>query len=244
MDRKIRIRKRDGRLIQGILTPGHVRDGRLVIITTHLSYWSNLHPFNQLLARELSKAGFPVLRFSFYGVTKSSENSSSVTIRSQVADLRDVIAYARKNGYENMAVVGPSLGGTVAALACDRRIRTLVLVNPVFDTRILYHRYRASEESHGVAVVRRAGVSKAIGKEMWKEFGKLKLDGYVRRLACPVLVVYGAADSLVPISDIRRYYRMVESEKKLAVIKKGDHDFLVAGKSAAAECRRWIKTHL
>jgi alpha/beta superfamily hydrolase len=88
------------------------------------------------VARTLSAAGFPVLRYHGQGYG-DSEGTDHVGLASHLADATDAVrVLAEEPGIRDVGVVGARLGGTVAALVADRlRLPLAVLIAPVTDGR-------------------------------------------------------------------------------------------------------------
>lgn len=86
------------------------------------------------LAVRLCEAGFPVLRFDFYGCGDSAGNVEDATLVQWLQDLSNAIAEVRMRANAgNICLMGIRLGGALSlALACERNdIDGLVLWDPV-----------------------------------------------------------------------------------------------------------------
>jgi pimeloyl-ACP methyl ester carboxylesterase len=74
-----------------------------------------------LVARELSRAGFQVLRFHGQGYGDSESGMEVVGLDSHLAEAADAVELMRGlEGIENVGVLGARFGGTVAALVAER----------------------------------------------------------------------------------------------------------------------------
>jgi pimeloyl-ACP methyl ester carboxylesterase len=110
---------------------------------SHDTGWVICHPYGMeqihlgrldvIVARALSAAGFPVLRFHGQGYGDSELGMRTVTLSSHVADATDAVRLLRSQpGVERVGVAGARLGGTVAALVADREdLPALSLWDPV-----------------------------------------------------------------------------------------------------------------
>lgn len=94
----------------------------------------NSHRALRQLAARLAEAGFPVLRFDYYGCGDSAGEAEQGSITRWLEDISTAIAELRaRAGVSEVCVIGLRLGGTLAALAGSRRrdFESLVLWDPV-----------------------------------------------------------------------------------------------------------------
>jgi alpha-beta hydrolase superfamily lysophospholipase len=88
------------------------------------------------LAAGFVDAGFPVLRFDYYGCGDSSGEAQQGSITRWVDDVSTAVSELRaRTGMSRVCVVGLRLGATLAALAGSRRedFESLVLWEPVVN---------------------------------------------------------------------------------------------------------------
>jgi len=93
--------------------------------------------FNQLAA-SLARAGFPVLRFDYFGTGDSSGADEQASVARWTADVHTAIDELKDTAsVERVAVLGLRLGATIALAAAETRadIARLVLWDPVIDGR-------------------------------------------------------------------------------------------------------------
>ena len=93
--------------------------------------------FRQLTAR-LSNAGFPVLRFDFYGCGDSAGDCAQGRLRQWCTDVSTAIGeMRRRSSVAHVCLVGLRLGGTLAMLvgAKQKDIDSMVLWDPVVNGR-------------------------------------------------------------------------------------------------------------
>jgi pimeloyl-ACP methyl ester carboxylesterase len=94
----------------------------------------NCHRALRQLAARLCDAGFPVLRFDYYGCGDSSGSAEEGGIRQWLQDTSTAISEAkRRTGLAQTCLVGLRLGGTLAMLASVEQgdLESLVLWDPV-----------------------------------------------------------------------------------------------------------------
>lgn len=95
------------------------------------------HRIYRVLAQQLERSGFHVLRFDYAGTGDSMGESDDVSIAGWIADVGVAAEQLLStSGAKKLVAIGLRLGGTLAALATSRgglRLRHLVLWDPVVD---------------------------------------------------------------------------------------------------------------
>ena len=200
------------------------------------------------LAARLGALGYACVRFDFSYVGESEGAFEDLTISGEVDDLGGVCDELRRRGAGDLALVGSSLGGTVALLhaATDPRVRALVTIAAV---------------SRPLGIVERLGPARV---ETWRRTGyraeatgRLKRDflddlehhdvlGGARALRAATLVTHGDADDVVPVADAHALYAALSEPKALAVTRGCDHRYSDPAHLEALLDRtvEWIATHL
>jgi uncharacterized protein len=110
------------------------RDCGVVLCYPMAQEYIRSHRTYRQLAYHLSKFGFPVLRFDFYGCGDSEGNCEEGRISQWLADVGSAIYEIRKRrGSIRICLVGLRLGGTLAIMVAAARgdIDSIVLWDPV-----------------------------------------------------------------------------------------------------------------
>lgn len=98
---------------------------------------SRAHRTFRVLATQLERAGYAVLRFDYSGTGDSEGESADATVDAWVADIGSAAERLRQaSGAQRLAVIGLRFGATLAALAAARgqvRLRHLVMWDPIVD---------------------------------------------------------------------------------------------------------------
>jgi len=248
MEEKITILNRRGKKLSAILHVPEEETNKIVIMIHSFKGDKDYQPIMGDCARRLCSEGYVVIRFDCYGSGESEGTFEEATITSEVEDLGDVIKFARDKGYTDIALIGLSLGTSIAILGHDEGIKALVLWSPPFTHKILYERYRKEMETKGFVISKRrlTGEEVKVGKKMWEEFGAIELDDKIKSIRCPTLVIWGTKDHLIKLETVRRYFEMLPCVKELYIIEGGDHDFLIkeAEEKAISKTLEWIKKYL
>ena len=96
------------------------RDAVVVLCQPLGHEYYRCHRAMRLLAEQLSAAGFPVLRFDYYGCGDSAGEPAACDLRQWTRDIAGAMREARaQSGRGSVALVGLRLGATLAALAAE-----------------------------------------------------------------------------------------------------------------------------
>jgi putative redox protein len=201
------------------------------------------------LGEALASRGILALRFDFSYVGESTGKFEDITYSGEVDDLRAAYALVQNRNPGRIAILGSSMGGTVALLfaADERAIAALVTVAaPVhpeqFPRRTLTPkqidewRNRGFTFHHG----RRLNVS------LLNDLEKINVPEAAARINCPVLIVHGNADEVVPVKEAYELHGCLTNSKQLLILKGGDHRLSEPAimQRATAEALDWLTKHV
>jgi dipeptidyl aminopeptidase/acylaminoacyl peptidase len=121
---------------------------------------------------------------------------------------------------KRVGIVGQSLGAFYAPLACagEPRIRACIANCGPFDFAPVIS--KMPEVSQLVFRARSGATSAAHAQELAR---KLTLEGKAQNIRCPLLIVFGAADRIVPPSEGERLARAAKGPTELLVYEDGNH---------------------
>jgi len=119
-----------------------------------------------------------------------------------------------------VGVVGQSLGALYAPLAAagEPRVKACIANCGPYDVGRLLSKSPAIQQE-----VFRAGAHARTAEEAQRVGDKLTLVGAAERITCPLLVVVGGADKLVPPSEGERLAKTASGPTELVVYPEGDH---------------------
>lgn len=119
-----------------------------------------------------------------------------------------------------IGVVGQSLGALYAPLAAtgEPRIKACIANCGPYDLGPLVRNAPPLQQE-----VFRAGAHVCTAEEAQLVADKLTLVGSAERITCPLLVVVGGADKLVPPSEGKRLAKTASGPTELVVYPEGDH---------------------
>lgn len=182
-------------------------------------------------AEALNKAGFTAFTFDFSGCGESEDDS--LTVEKQVEDLRCAIGFIREKGFKELGLLGHSLGGLISLKNLNKGIKALVLwapaTAPKADLQSWYTRRQLKEmEDTGYLVkTRDMGARRRfiIEKKMFDELAGIDQEKLLSKVKCPVLIIHGDRDDVVPVENSRQAMRYLPNGSKLEIIKGADHGF-------------------
>jgi alpha/beta superfamily hydrolase len=181
-----------------------------------------------LLASRLTQEGFAYLRFNYRSCGMGEEASEGrfedTTLSGRIQDHQAVINFVSTTAVDSnrLAVVGSSFGGTVAIAAYDIRIRAMVTVAtpckfkiPADELYKVYQGERFFELPSG----------RKLKKGFFTDLSEYDVCGAVEEIDCPLLVIHGNADDLVPVKNAHYIYEKANEPKQLEIIEGGNHGF-------------------
>lgn len=193
------------------------------------------HRFFVKLARALTEHGIACLRFDFRGCGDSAGEFEHVTIRSEIADALEAIRFLARHPRVNsrrLALIGMSLGGAIAAHVAARepsRVKTVVLLAPVADGTGILDELSTPE---AVSSLAQTGVAdhrgQLVGVGFIRQFAEMKPVRELVKARCPVLLIHGARDEIVPPAQADLYENALHQAQRMVkkvIIAGADHTF-------------------
>jgi len=173
--------------------------------------------------------GMAALRFDFGGSGKSYD--TEISIEKQVDDLQAAIGFVKSKGFTKIGIQGESLGGLVACLAFTPEIKTMVLWAPVTEKKKDVDKVLAQEgfskeefEKIGYITKTKNGKDFVIPKKYFDERMAVNQKEMLSKIKCPVLILHGEKDDVVPLEDSKKAIKILENSK-LDIIPGLGHRF-------------------
>jgi len=171
-----------------------------------------------LVAEKLNDSGYNVLAFDFGGCGES--NDEPIRIDNEVRDLSSAIDYLMDNGIDRVGLYGHSQGGLISLKIHSYDIESIFLTSPVTDNLANYADYSLTEEQRE-ELKQKGHYTKNRDKGVRNEFivdeeiieVKESLNQYkiLSEVKCPVMIIHGTEDDIVPIASSRRAADMLEN---------------------------------
>ncbi len=201
------------------------------------------------LARQLAERGILALRFDFSYVGESSGRFEDITYSGEVEDLRAAYELMRNRHSGKIAIFGSSMGGTVALMfaAAEPQVAALVtLAAPLhpenFPKRVL--------PPAGLERWRKRGFTRFNGQRLnvtlLEDLESIDVPQFARKIHCPILILHGDADEVVPVAEAHELHGCLTNTKRLSILKGGDHRLSDPAimQRAMHEALDWLTEHV
>jgi hypothetical protein len=190
---------------------------------------------NLELTKRLPPKGIATVRLDLFGHGESSGPFQQLTLSRCLHQVECLIAWIKENGYEEISLVGSSLGGLIAihTAAKHPELIRLALKCPVSSYPILWEKRLGKS---GMANWKQDGCFSFIfdDQKARLEYGfyedLLKFNTYAdaAHIKTQTLIVHGDADDDVPVDQSIRLFdtlRIARPLKELVMISGADHGF-------------------
>lgn len=183
------------------------------------------------VANGFSGEGFAVLRFDFRGCGESGGSFEETSLTTRIEDLESAISFVQERGYTSLGLMGSSLGGAVAILTASKSSRISALVTWATS-------YRLNElfQDEGIKDL----------EKLRQDIRKYDLAKAVKEMNCPILVIHGSQDELVPLSHAKDVFKNAKEPKSIRIIENANHRFtnLLHRKKAVELTLGWFRKYL
>lgn len=198
--RDLALRSARGERLAGLLHEPAGTPRGLVLISTCFTCTRDIAPVRNL-ARDLADAGFLACRFDPAGSGKSEGRFEEATVSRHRDDL---VAVARQLDRKPLHLAGHSLGGALSLLAASElqpATVTTLATNAGKDSlrRALGDEaFERARREGSVPFDSGDGVIRPLTRAFVEDLERQDVLGAAGSLPCPLLVIHGAADALVP----------------------------------------------
>lgn len=185
----------------------------------------------------------PYLDFDVYTFTLPGHDKSvisKVTYEDWIKSACDQVEKLKKYGYKTIYVVGHSMGGVIATYLAIKykEIKKVVLAAPAFkylsfDGENIDITSGIKSLSKTPKLIKDYSLEEVISRAFKmnisasKEFSKLVKEHHddPQYITCPILIIQGLEDIIVPVDSAKYVYKSVKSKtKKLVYVKNVTHD--------------------
>lgn len=214
-------------------------------------------PFINDLSQSIVAQGMATLRFDFNGHGHSDGEFKDMTVLNEIDDLKDVIAWARRQPWvKDISLVGHSQGGVVVSMVSgelgDKVIKAEVLLAAAAVLRddalrgntmgALYDPWNFKGEYIELPHSPEAGALQ-LGKSYVETAIRLPIYETAANYTGPTLIVQGTHDQIVPYTYAERYNEKI-SNSELKLIPDENHVFSNTQKETSILVADWLHSHL
>jgi pimeloyl-ACP methyl ester carboxylesterase len=238
-----------GDTLSGVLHHPESRNVRGAVILCHGMESNKESEKLVLLSRQLALKGILTLRFDFAYVGESSGKFEDITYSGEVEDLQAAYSLLQTRDAGKTAILGSSMGGTVALLfaAQEPRVAGLVTVaaplHPEqFPERVLTPAQLHQWRNQGFTFYN----GQRINASLLRDLESIDVPKAVKKILCPVLVIHGDADRTVPVEEAYELHACLINDKTLSILEGGDHRLSNPALMARAvtEALDWLTRHM
>ena len=203
------------------------------------------------ISRSLVAEGIAILRFDFTGLGESEGDFSDTNFSSNKDDLISAAEFLGKEYEPPKILIGHSLSGAAVLLAAERipSTKAVAVINASSEpTHLIIHLESKREEieEKGEAEISIAGRTFKIKKQLLEDLEQNHMEGKIRNLRKPLLILHSPTDNVVGIDNATRIFINAKHPKSFVSLDKADHllsdqsDSLYAGSLIAT----WVKKYV
>lgn len=209
------------------------------------------HLFEPII-KQLNQSGIGAVRFDFNGCGKSDGRFEDMTVRNEMDDLTNVVAYVRRlEVAKNISLLGHSQGGVVTSMVSGElgypQIECEVLLSAASVLRDdalrgmthggHFDPWHLDKETYEV------GGGKSIGRPYIHTAMTLPIYETSAKYAGPALIINGMADVVVPYTYAERYHAALKSSE-LQIIPGENHTYNYSPDYVVGIVTDWLKSKL
>ena len=207
----------------------HFRKKKKVQVLAIHGFGKKLHHEFDPLKAYLEKQGCSVHVFDIYKTEEENDADPAQWIARCEAQIRSML-----HQDSNLILIGFSMGGVIASyLASIYPVQKLILIAPAFQYLDLQ-----KITQHSLTVLKNLGKKKTTMNPQTKAFMNI-VDQYrdsVEHVDCPILILHGTDDEVIPFESSRAVYKRLKNPKKLVLIEGAQHRMLYDQKGYESLC--------
>lgn len=239
---------RRGQALSGVLHHPEAGTPRGGIILCHGMESNKESDKLVLLSQELAQRGLLALRFDF-ACAGAEGKFEEITYSGEVEDLQAAFLFMRDRHVEKIALLGSSMGGTVALLfaAHHRGVATVVTVAaPMHPERFASRLLTPAQ----VQEWRKTGYisyhGQRINVSLLDDLEKINVPEAAQKISCPIFILHGDKDEVVPVAEAHELHEYLKGSKRLSILKGADHRLSdpASMNRAVTEAIAWLCEHV
>ncbi|HDL18759.1 MAG TPA: alpha/beta fold hydrolase [Bacteroidetes bacterium] len=177
-------------------------------------------------ARAFTKAGFAAFRFDLFGSGDSPGEFSETRISINLENIRDALQTVRKMGFEQIVVLGISMGAASAILTlADKAVAGLILWSTVPDMRELFEDKLGGPLELAPVLPQYEYNGWLIDRNFYLDAVKYNIAEKLKTMTMPKLIVQGSGDDAVFRRGFARFKTIAPQPVQFAWIEGAGHTY-------------------
>lgn len=184
------------------------------------------------LGRTLAKNNIALFRFDFTGCGDSEGQFEKTDLFQEIKDLKSAYKFICRQKFidqKRIGILAESFGAIVATLFIQKHpeIKTLVFLAPGLNQKKLTKLWYKPSELRKWKKQGYFDKDKGrVGLKWLKAIENKDFTHKAEKLKLPILIIQGNKDEAVPVNESKKLFKVLNSPKKIVIIKGGDHIFL------------------
>jgi alpha/beta superfamily hydrolase len=179
-----------------------------------------------VLSPRFYEQGFASLRFNYRGCGEGDDKSEGdfedTTLTERIKDYRAALDYLEttKVDQNRLGMIGSSFGGMIPLAARDTRIKAMVILATPSRFPPLTEEQNKTLGETGYFEFESG---RKVKPEFFNDFQQYNICEDVRQINCPILIIHGSQDELVPLQNAVEIYENANEPKRLEMMEGGNH---------------------
>lgn len=195
---------------------------KTAIVTIH-GFGKRTHTEFDPLARYFKSRKYDVIQFDIYNINDPNDADYKEWIRRCESKMHETM-----DTYKHVVLIGFSMGGVIASyLASIFNVDQLILSAPAFQylniQKITEYGLKAIQNLRSSGDSQQTPSSKQTNafQEIVSHYKET-----ISQVDCPVLIIHGTDDEVIPVSSSKDAYQKIHSKKRLILFEGGKHRML------------------
>jgi alpha/beta superfamily hydrolase len=195
------------------------------------------------MGRALAASGINALRFDFFGSGESSGEFCEMSPNTEIDDLKRVVAWARRQGYRSIGLLGLSFGGAVSICAAGQLSPGTVQALVTWSTVPCFKTWRDGADEPATTMKTNPN---GHGRQFFTDRPAVNVPEAYASLTIPKLQIQGNDDLPGFREQFTAYFSSAPKPKKHLVISGANHtfDYWPHRRRAIRESVKWFGKHL
>jgi len=178
------------------------------------------------LADSITETGLCLLTFDFSFSGESGKNISEISLLQEVQDLTSAVDFFRKKGIMKIHLMGSSMGGVISLVYASQAgnlIKSIITIATPVNLTDLFLKNNQIDLKNTDPNKMTGIEGIPIRNRFFIELAEIDMTSAIKQIKCPVLIIHGARDSIVSVSDSDIITTNLKTQNKTVIIENGDH---------------------